>query len=507
MAVEETTHPREKRRPQSRSDSRARSKAKAGVEINPLTGSGSPPEAPSWAETLAHQPLPAKDKSQSFSSRLPGFYELPITERLDLCCQMTGLSPAEAAHLHSFGALSGAQVDVFIENAIGTYPLPLGIATNFHINGRDVLVPMAVEETSVLAAASHGAKLARLGGGFKASSTRPVMTGQIQIVLDSAASELQCLNSWNEKMDFANRILKAHRAEIIQYANIGQERLMDRGGGALDLDWHGIPEMESVVLHLHVDTRDAMGANIVNTMCERLGTILPEILPCTVGLRILTNLTDRRITRSSCVVPWHALKSEGPQGALSGKEVVDRIVMAYQFARYDVHRAATNNKGIMNGIDPVLIATGNDWRAIEAGAHSYAAVRSAHGAYGPMAHWSKTPEGHLEGVLELPMAVGVVGGVTKLHGTAKAALKLMGSPDANELAQIVVSVGLAQNLSALRALAAEGIQRGHMHLHQSNLELLRRTGRQGADQGSTPQSEHPLDHKTNTQGRGNHHQL
>lgn len=384
---------------------------------------------------------------------------------------MTGLTPAEAAHLHSFGALSAPTVDVFIENAIGTFPLPLGIATNFHINGKDVLVPMAVEETSVVAAASHGAKLARQGGGFEATSTRPVMTGQVQVVLEPTEKE----HSWSDRMKFVHQTLLRHKDEMILYANRGQERLLDRGGGAIDLDWHDIPEMESIVLHIHVDTRDAMGANIVNTMCERLGTILPEIIPCTVGLRILTNLTDRRITRSTCLIPWTALKSSDSRGNLDGREVVDRIVMAYQFARYDVHRAATNNKGIMNGIDPVLIATGNDWRAIEAGAHAYAALRAGSRGYGPMAHWSKNPQGHLEGVLELPMAVGVVGGVTRLHSTAKAALKLMGSPNANELAQIAVSVGLAQNLSALRALASEGIQKGHMHLHQSNLELLRRT--------------------------------
>ncbi len=436
------------------------------------------PDAPhriQGASTTAHPtPRPAQDGSRVFSSRLPGFYELPITERLDICCQLTGLNPAEAAHLHNFGALNGSLVDVFIENAIGTLPLPLGIATNFHINGKDVLVPMAVEETSVLAAASHGAKLARAGGGFQAVSTRPVMTGQIQVVL-KPQTETSTLGkpffTWEERVQTTHELLQQYQSILVDYANRGQERLLERGGGALSVDWHFIPEMESAVIHVYVDTQDAMGANIVNTMCERVGTLLPEILPCDVGLRILTNLTDRRVTKVSCLVPWTALKSADPIRDFDGHQVVDRIVMAYQFAKYDIHRAATNNKGIMNGIDPVLIATGNDWRAIEAGAHAYTA---RHGRYSPMAHWTKTADGHLEGHLELPMAVGVVGGVTRLHPTAKAALKIMGSPSANELAQIVVSVGLAQNLSALRALAAEGIQHGHMGLHQSNLEMMQR---------------------------------
>lgn len=439
----------------------------------------------SGSSGYAFEPRPAQDGSRVFSSRLPGFYELPITERLDICCQLAGLNPAEAAHLHNFGALNGPLVDVFIENAIGTLPLPLGVATNFHINGQDVLVPMAVEETSVLAAASHGAKLARAGGGFHAVSTRPVMTGQIQIVLkprDGSNHDKSPAACWAERTREAEVALGRYRETLIAYANGGHERLIERGGGALSMDWHFIPEMESAVIHLYIDTQDAMGANIVNTMCEKVSSLLPEILPCEVGLRILTNLTDRRITKVNCLVPWTALKSGEPGREFDGRRVVDRIVMAYQFAQYDIHRAATNNKGIMNGIDPVLIATGNDWRAIEAGAHAYT-CRS--GRYGPMAQWSKTADGHLEGTLELPMAVGVVGGVTRLHPTAKAALKIMGSPSANGLAQIVVSVGLAQNLSALRALATEGIQRGHMGLHQANLEMVKETLQRGGPQGAS----------------------
>lgn len=395
----------------------------------------------------------------SRTSRLPGFYELPISERLAVVGRAAGLSDHEQFHLGQFGAINGELTDVFIENAVGTFSMPLGVATNFMINGRDVLVPMAVEETSVLAAASHGAKLARLGGGFKTSASQPIMTGQIQLFLTAPC-------------DF-DAILNERKDDLIAWANRGQDTLVARGGGARALEWRYIPEMNVLVLHLHIDTREAMGANIVNTMCERLSGLMPELLPCEIGLRILTNLTQHRTARAECLVPYMAFDS----AEFTGHDVVDRIVKAYLFAFYDVHRAATNNKGIMNGIDPVVIATGNDWRAVEAGAHAWAALS---GSYKPLAVWSKTPEGHLRGVLELPMAVGVVGGVTKLHPTAQASLKIMGSPTASELAQIIVATGLAQNLSALRALASEGIQRGHMGLHQKNLDLLNRNQRQGA---------------------------
>lgn len=391
-------------------------------------------------------------------SRLPGFYELPITERVKVAQAFAALHDHEADQLSKFGALTPELTDVFIENAIGTFALPLGLATNFRINGTDVLVPMAVEETSVLAAASHGAKLARAGGGFVATSTDPIMTGQIQLILTGAA-------------DF-DAILEDRRDDLLAYANRGHERLVERGGGAKDITWRYIEAIKSLVIHLHINTCDAMGANIVNTMCEKLSAVLMELFPCDVGLRILTNLTDRRLTRVHCTVPATAFDSPEFDGA----QVVERIIMAYEFAAHDIYRAATNNKGVMNGIDPVLIATGNDWRAVEAGAHAFA---SRDGTYRPLATWAKAADGALHGTLELPMAVGTVGGVTKLHPTAQAALRLLGSPDARTLAEIVTSVGLAQNLSALRALASEGIQRGHMSLHRSNLDLLTR-GHKGA---------------------------
>jgi hydroxymethylglutaryl-CoA reductase len=393
--------------------------------------------------------------SREGSSRLPGFYALPVSERANIAARFSHLNVGEQQSLHNFGALNGELVDIFIENAVGCFSLPLGIATNFCINGRDILVPMAVEETSVVAAASHGAKLARSGGGFLTSSTDPIMTGQIQLYFE-------------EESDF-DSLLTEQKDRLIEYANRGQDRLIRRGGGAKDITWYVIPEIKSLVILVHVHTCDAMGANIVNTMVEKLSTFMPELFPGSrLGLRILTNLTDRRMARAACTIAPEAFSQGGKR---DGSYVIDRIVDAWNFAWYDTYRAATHNKGVMNGIDPVLIATGNDWRAIEAGAHAYC-VRD--GRYRPMTVWSKTQDGSLHGVLELPMAVGTVGGVTKLHPTAQAALKLLGEPNAQELSEIVCSVGLAQNLSALRALASEGIQHGHMGLHQKNIDLIRK---------------------------------
>ncbi|MFW7377474.1 MAG: hydroxymethylglutaryl-CoA reductase, degradative [Oligoflexus sp.] len=392
-------------------------------------------------------------QSKPGSSRLPGFYEIPVSERRDIVSRFAELSLEESKALATFGALSPELTDVFIENAVGTFAMPLGIATNFQINGRDVLIPMAVEETSVVAAASHGAKLARAGGGFRTSSTPPIGTGQIQIFP-------------HERLDF-DAILEREKKSLIALANEGQERLLARGGGACNLGWRYFSSINSLVLYLDVDTRDAMGANMINSMCERIGKRLPELIPGEVGLRILTNLTDKRLARASCRVPKESLKN----AEFSGEEVVDRIEKAYLFAAHDVYRATTHNKGVMNGIDPVVIATGNDWRAVEAGAHAYCC---RNGVYEPMTRWRKNAAGDLEGEIELPIAVGTVGGVTKLHPTAQTALKLLGHPSSQGLAEIICAVGLAQNLSALRALASEGIQKGHMSLHQGNLQLSRK---------------------------------
>lgn len=393
------------------------------------------------------------------SSRLPGFYELPVTARQSIVTNAGSLSPKDQDNLKELGALSPELLDVFIENAVGAFALPLGIATNFRINGEDVLVPMAVEESSVLAAASHGAKLARLGGGFTTTSTDPVMTGQVQVFTDDAEG-------------FAD-YLEQNRSALIAYANDGQQRLIARGGGARSLTWRRIPEIAATILYIDIDTRDAMGANIVNTMCEKVATWIMTQFDCEIGLRILTNLTDKRMVKATCTVPWSAFHRDEK----TGKEIVAKIERAYRFAQYDVYRATTHNKGVMNGVDAVVIATGNDWRAVEAGAHAYC-CRS--GRYQPMSAWEQNGAGDLEGEMELPLAVGTVGGVTKLHPTAKIALKILGNPTARGLAEIICATGLAQNLSALRALATEGIQKGHMRLHQGNLAMQKSPKRQGA---------------------------
>lgn len=392
------------------------------------------------------------DRHSDRSSRFPGFYTLPAEERVKLVSRFCNLSPKDSDELSYLGGLSRDLADIFIENAVGGFCLPLGVATNFLIDGEDVLVPMAVEESSVLAAASHGAKLVRHGGGFRTGSTEPIMTGQIQI--------------FSRRREDFDRIMHEQKDRLLAYANQGQNRLLQRGGGACGMNWRYIDEIDSYVIHLLVNVCDAMGANIVNTMCEKVASLIPSLFDdCEVGLRILTNLTDQRRAWAECRVPKGAFSGRG----MDEGEVVSRIAQARDFAASDVYRAATHNKGVMNGIDAVVIATGNDWRAIEAGVHAYAC---RNGVYQPLTEWYVDDVGDLRGRIEVPMAVGTVGGVTKLHPTAQLALKMLGNPGAQRLAQIICAAGLAQNLSALRALASEGIQHGHMALHQKNLSLL-----------------------------------
>ncbi len=391
------------------------------------------------------------------TSRLPGFYDLPVDLRLNVIAKVVDLDPNEQDAISQSSPLPVGLADSFIENAIGTFSLPLGIATNFLINGEEILIPMAVEESSVVAAASHGAKLARHGGGFMTASSDPIMTGQIQVYLQNLSPDLG-----PESID---AILAMHKEALLHFANKHHQNLVLRGGGAQNLTWYRIPEIHSLVIKLHVNTCDAMGANIVNTMCEDMSYEICKLFPgAELGLRILTNLTDHRMARASCSIPVDIFHSQ----TMSGERVTEKIVKAWEFAWFDIYRAATHNKGVMNGIDPVVIATGNDWRAVEAGAHAHAA-RS--GVYRPMTTWSIAPNGNLEGSIELPMAVGTVGGVTKLHPTTRSALKILGRPNARRLGEICCAVGLAQNLSALRALASEGIQQGHMNLHQKNSRL------------------------------------
>jgi hydroxymethylglutaryl-CoA reductase len=391
------------------------------------------------------------------SSRIPGFYNLPLDERLAGLAGAAGLKPEELAAFRA--GLSTAQADHMIENAVGTYALPLGIGLNFVVNGREVLVPMAIEEPSVVAGASFMAKLARAGGGFRASMTAPEMIGQMQVldVPDLMAASLS---------------LHEHKDELLAEADGIDPLLKKFGGGARDLEVRLIEDSAIgpfLVVHLIYDVRDAMGANAVNTACEKLAPRVEALSGGRVHLKILSNLADRRLAQAECTVPLKELEFTNADGRpFSGEQVRDGIVAAWAFADADPYRAATHNKGIMNGVDAVVIATGNDWRAIEAGAHAYAA---RDGRYTSLSTWSKDSDGNLCGSVEMPMAVGIVGGATKVHPGAKAALKLMGVQTASELAGIVVSVGLAQNLAALRALATEGIQRGHMSLHARQVAI------------------------------------
>jgi hydroxymethylglutaryl-CoA reductase len=387
-------------------------------------------------------------------SRLPGFYNQPLFERKRLLAELTRLPDEDLAALCGQAALSVEQADHMVENVVGVYGLPLGIALNFVVNGKDVLVPMAIEEPSVVAGASYMAKLARLGGGFFASTTPPEMIGQIQIlgVSDLPMARLALLENKDE--------LLAEAAEI--------DPLLKRlGGGPRDLQVrliHESPIGPFLVLHLIYDVRDAMGANAINTAAERLAPRLEAITGGRVHLRILSNLADRRLARARCMIPLQSLAFDDYRA----EEVRDGIIAAWAFAAVDPYRAATHNKGIMNGVDAVVIATANDWRAIEAGAHAYAA---RDGRYTSLSTWGRDPQGNLVGTLEMPMAVGIVGGATRVHPSAQAAIKLMGVQTAAELAEIIVSVGLAQNLAALRALATEGIQRGHMSLHARQVAI------------------------------------
>ena len=388
------------------------------------------------------------------TSRIPGFYQLGIEERRKKLVELTGLDTRALAGLFTPQVLGVEKANHMIENVIGTFELPVGIGLNFLINDREVMIPMVIEEPSVVAGASFMAKLARAGGGFRAHTSNPEMIGQIQILdlADPVSARLAVLEQKS------NLLAETARIDPI---------LQSLGGGPRDLEVRLVDSPHIglfLVVHLIYDVRDAMGANAVNTACERLAPMLESITAGRVHLRILSNLADRRLARVRCTIPLSELAFE----SFTGEVVRDGIIEAWAFAAADPYRAATHNKGIMNGIDSVLIATGNDWRAVEAGAHAYAA-RS--GQYTSLSTWGKDAEGNLTGSLEMPMAVGIVGGATKVHPAAQAALALMEVQTASQLAEIIVSVGLAQNLAALRALATEGIQRGHMSLHARQVAI------------------------------------
>src|SRR5437899_6444395 len=385
-------------------------------------------------------------------SDVSGFYKKTAEERWQIIRDFAELESSEIETIRSTWALRFEQVDYMIENVVGAMPIPLGIAVNFRINGRDYLVPMAIEEPSVVAAASNAARMARERGGFTTSASGPIMIGQIQLVGVTGPNG-------------ARMTILAHRDEILSIANEKDPMLVKVGGGAKDVEVRVVDSKRGhmVVTHLIVDCRDAMGANAVNTMAEAVAPRIEEWTGGRVYLRIISNLAVRRLVRARAVFAKDAIRTD----EISGDEVVEGILEAYAFADADPFRCATHNKGIMNGIDAVVVATGNDWRAIEAGAHAYASWKS--GGYRSLTTWEKDANGDLVGTIELPMAVGLVGGATAVHPTAKANVKLLGVKSAQELAEVIAAVGLAQNFAALRALATEGIQKGHMALHARNV--------------------------------------
>ena len=380
------------------------------------------------------------------SSEFPGFYRLTPKERLRFVGKFAHLDKAELKILAESSALKIDTANRMIENTVGVMPVPLGIAMNFLINGKDRLIPMAIEEPSVVAGASNAAKMARSKGGFWTSSTRPVMIGQIQVAGCADPNK-------------ARASILASTDEILRKANDQDPVLVSKGGGAIGLEAKVISTIlgPMVIAELLVDCGDAMGANAVNTMAEAVAPLVERVSGGRVYLRIISNLADRRLAQARVTVA---------KEAVGGADIVDGIISAYAFAAADPYRCATHNKGVMNGVTAVVLATGNDTRAIEAGAHAYAA-RS--GQYSPLTRWKKDANGDLVGEIEMPMAVGLIGGATAVHPVAKVAVKILGVKSARELAEIIAAVGLCQNLAALRALAAEGIQRGHMRLHARNL--------------------------------------
>jgi len=383
------------------------------------------------------------------TSVVSGFYKLSPKERLSIVKDFAGLTEEEIKLLENTGSLPMEVADHMVENVIGVFPEPLGIAVNFQVNGKDYLIPMATEEPSVIAAASHAAKIVRDGGGFQTSSTTPVMIGQIQVV------------KLKDAEDSKKQVLSA-KANILKKANDQDPVLNSFGGGAKDLDARVIETTmgQMLIVHLYVDCRDAMGANAVNTMAEAVAPMIEQLTGGHVYLRIISNLAVKRLAKAWCTIP---------KEALGGEAVVDGIAYASAFAAADPYRAATHNKGAMNGIIAVVLATGNDHRAIEAGAHAYAALN---GKYTIISKWTKNKNGDLGGEIELPMAVGLIGGAVKTHPIARIAMKILNVKSANEFAEVLAAVGLAQNLAALRALANEGIQRGHMNLHARNIAVI-----------------------------------
>ena len=385
--------------------------------------------------------------SNEKSSKVSGFYKMPVKERIEFVKKFSDLTEEDTSIFSS--SLDIETADRMVENVLGNFELPLGLAVNFVINDKDYIIPMVTEESSVIAAASNAAKIARIKGGFTTECSSPLMIGQLQLL------------HINDVADAAQKIMN-HKKEILQIANDQDKILVDLGGGAKDLEVRILdsPLGKMIITHLIVDVRDAMGANAVNTMCEALAPILEEISGGKIRLKILSNLADRRLVKAKAIFD---------KDKMGGEKAVDAFIESYTLASIDPYRAATHNKGIMNGIDSVIIATGNDFRAIEAGAHAYAA---RNGRYTSLTSYHKDDNGDLVGEIELPLAIGIVGGAANIHPKAKLCRKILGINTAQALAEVVASLGLAQNFAAVFALSTVGIQKGHMSLHAKNIAVM-----------------------------------
>jgi hydroxymethylglutaryl-CoA reductase len=388
--------------------------------------------------------------SETLTSRLAGFHKLSMVERHEKLSQMLGLDEMDLAQLQGISALQPGLANQMIENAVGTFSLPLGLGLNMQVNGRDYLVPMAVEEPSVVAAVSFASKIVRESGGFTAEADDPIMIGQVQ------------LTNYGDPTEATKKILAAKEA-LLALANSFHPSMVKRGGGCKDIEVRVLPAPEGprgeplLIVHLIIDTQEAMGANLINTMAEGVAPLIEQLTGGRVFLRILSNLADRRLARATCRIPVEALADFD----LPGEAIAQGIYQASRFALADPYRAATHNKGVMNGIDSVAIATGQDWRAIEAGAHAFA---SRDGQYRPLSTWH-VEDGHLVGRIELPMSLGTVGGPIKVHPGVQVNMKLLRVESAREMSMVFAAVGLAQNFAAVRALGSIGIQKGHMALH------------------------------------------
>lgn len=384
-----------------------------------------------------------------FNSEISGFYKLSIEERHQLLSKLLNLDQEDLNLLKNFGYFNPNHMDSLIENVIGSYQLPLGLAFNFKVNNKDYIIPMVIEEPSVVAAASNAAKMARKHGGFHTEKVKPIMISQIQL------TQLKDVKKTKE-------LLIRKKVNILKIANEQDPLLVKLGGGAQDIEFREITTRKEkmVIVHLLVNVLDAMGANVVNTMAEAVSSYIEEISGGKVNLRIVSNLATHRIARCNAVFD---------KELLGGEKVVEGILSAYEFALADPYRATTHNKGILNGIIALTLATGNDTRAIEAGAHAYASLK---GKYEPLTNYRLDSKGNLIGEIEIPLALGIIGGMTKIHPMARLALKILNIQSAEELSQVAAALGLAQNVAALRALAAEGIQEGHMKLHSRNIAKI-----------------------------------